>query len=191
MTDPNVPNGQPEDPNRQVPPAPEAPASDVPAPDAPDTSTPSGTPVPPAAPSGAPVPPPAPAYGAPQQPPAPPAPPQYGAPQYGAPQQGAPQGSPYGQPYATAPAQKSPVLSIISLITGILGVLISIFGGWGFLFSVAAVVLGFLGRSKESAARGMWLTGLILGFVGIALSIIWLIIFIIIFASAASLNYNY
>lgn len=184
MTDPNVPNGQPEEPNRQVPPAPDVPASDVPAPDvpAPDVPASSGAPVPPAAPSGPPVPPPAPAYGTPQQPPAPPAAPQYGAQQ---------QGSPYGQPYAAAPAQKSPVLSIISLITGILGVLISIFGGWGFIFSVAAVVLGFLGRSKESAAKGMWLTGLILGFVGIALSIIWLIIFIMIFASAASLNYNY
>lgn len=188
MTDPNVPNGQPEDPNRQVPPAPDVPASDVPGPDAtgPDATGPTGAPVPPEAPSGAPVPPPAPAYGAPQQPPAPAAP-QYGAPQYGAQQQG----SPCGQPYAAAPAQKSPVLSIISLITGILGVLISIFGGWGFIFSVAAVVLGFLGRSKEPAAKGMWLTGLILGFVGIALSIIWLIIFIVIFASAASLNYNY
>ena len=36
----------------------------------------------------------------------------------------------------------------------------------------AAVVLGFLGRSKEPQAKGMWLTGIITGFVAVGLAII-------------------
>lgn len=72
------------------------------------------------------------------------------------------------------------MLSIISLITGILGILISIFGGFGFLLSIAAIVLGFVGRKKEVAAKGLWMTGIITGFVGIAMSIAWLIFYILI-----------
>jgi hypothetical protein len=97
-----------------------------------------------------------------------------------------PQSNPYAAPaYGSsnggAPA-KSPVLSIISLITGILGV-VSGFFGWGLLFSIAAVVLG---KKKEPAARGFWLTGLITGYVGIAINAIVLIIGII--AAAAILS---
>jgi hypothetical protein len=73
-------------------------------------------------------------------------------------------------PGGAAPA-KSPVLSIISLITGILGVVTGFFG-WGLLFSIAAVVLGHLGKKKEPAARGFWLTGLITGYVGIAVNVV-------------------
>jgi hypothetical protein len=82
------------------------------------------------------------------------------------------------------------VLSIISLITGIVG-LLSSFVGWGLIFAIAAIVLGFLGKSKEPAAKGFWLTGIITGFVGIAIAIIAIIVLIIIFATAASLGgYN-
>lgn len=76
----------------------------------------------------------------------------------------------YGSSTGGAPA-KSPVLSIISLITGILGV-VSGFFGWGLLFSIAAVVLGHLGKKKEPAARGFWLTGLITGYAGIAVNVV-------------------
>jgi hypothetical protein len=82
------------------------------------------------------------------------------------------------------------VLSIISLITGIIGVLSSFFG-WGLIFSIAAIVLGFIGKSKEPAAKGFWLTGIITGFVGLAVGVIAIIILIILFATAASLGtYN-
>jgi len=90
----------------------------------------------------------------------------------------------YGSSTGGTPA-KSPVLSIISLITGILGV-VSGFFGWGLLFSIAAVVLGHLGKKKEPAARGFWLTGLITGYVGIAINAIVLILGII--AAAAILS---
>jgi hypothetical protein len=84
-------------------------------------------------------------------------------------------------PYvATTTASKSPILSIISLIAGIIGVL----GFWivfipfvgsilGLFIPAAAVVLGFLGKRKEPAAsKGLWLTGIILGAVGIVIAII-------------------
>ena len=85
-----------------------------------------------------------------------------------------PESNPYAAPtYGSSPsdAPKSPVLSIISLITGILGVVTGFFG-WGLLFSIAAVVLGHLGKKKEPAARGFWLTGLITGYAGIAVNVV-------------------
>ncbi len=90
-----------------------------------------------------------------------------------------PPSTPY-VPSGAAPA-KSPVLSIIALIAGIVGVLLSLFAfGSGIVPGIAAVVLGFLGRSKEPQARGLWLTGLILGFVAIAVAIlVWVVLAII------------
>jgi hypothetical protein len=82
------------------------------------------------------------------------------------------------------------VLSIISLITGIIG-LLSSWAIWGLIFSIAAIVLGFLGKSKEPAAKGFWLTGIITGFVGVAEAVIVIIIAIILFATVASVGtYN-
>ena len=52
-----------------------------------------------------------------------------------------------------------------------------------------SIVLGFIGRNKEPQARGFWLTGIILGFVSIAIAIIYWIILAIIFASFAN-TYN-
>jgi ABC-type branched-subunit amino acid transport system permease subunit len=69
------------------------------------------------------------------------------------------------------------------MITGILGI---ISFGWGFVFSIAAIVLGFLGRNKEPAARGFWLTGLITGFVGIVISIIGGIILAVVWIGVLS-----
>ncbi|GAA0998195.1 hypothetical protein GCM10009563_21860 [Subtercola frigoramans] len=88
---------------------------------------------------------------------------------------------------------KSPVLSIIGMVAGILGFLISLvsFGIGGFLFSVGGVVLGFLGRKKEPAARGFWLTALITGFAGLALSVILILVFIIAIVSNINTSYSY
>jgi hypothetical protein len=89
------------------------------------------------------------------------------------------------------------VLSIISLIAGIVGLIgagivaIPIVGSILQLFIPgAAVVLGFLGRKKEPAAKGMWLTGIILGFVGIGIALIALVIWIIVLI-ASSAEYGY
>jgi hypothetical protein len=81
-------------------------------------------------------------------------------------------------PPAPPPAvAKSPALSILALIAGILGVLVGVIGA-GFLFSVAGVVLGHLGQHKEPEARGFWLTGLITGYLGVVLNVIVLIFWV-------------
>ena len=170
-----------------------------------DPNTPSteGTPsVPPLPPTG-PSTPPAPSYGAPSAPSAPPAytPPAESTPSYGAPsyQQAppanpyaqAPNGAaPYGQPYSPVAAAPK-TLSLIGMIAGIVGVVISLFsGGFGLIFSIGAVVLGFLGKKRELAAKGFWLTAIITGFVGIGISVIWGIVWVLIFATAASSGYS-
>jgi hypothetical protein len=110
--------------------------------------------------------------------------PGYGQPTYGQPAPG------YAQPYATAPAGKSPILSILSLVGGIIGIILNFAFGIGALFAVAAVVLGFIGRSKEPQAKGFWLTGIILGFVAIAIAIIFWIVWGIILANLST-TYRY
>lgn len=153
----------------------------------------------------------APTYGAPT-PPAPPAPGAYGAPAepaagapapgYGAPAAGygAPAQPAYGGVYAPAtPAKPTPVLSLISLIAGIVGVVgalgvfwIPVVGGIMQLFiPAAAVVLGFLGKKKEPAAKGMWLTGIILGFVGIVFGLLMIVGWVIALATFNSFDYYY
>ena len=55
-------------------------------------------------------------------------------------------------------------------------VFIPIVGGiMQLIIPAAAVVLGFIGKRKEPAAKGMWLTGIILGFVGIAIALLSLV----------------
>ncbi|MBX3195566.1 MAG: DUF4190 domain-containing protein [Microbacteriaceae bacterium] len=85
-----------------------------------------------------------------------------------------------------APSGPSPVLSIISLVAGIIGVLgsgivaIPIVGSiLGLIIPAAAVILGFLGKKREPfASKGLWMTGIILGFVGIGIALIALIVWI-------------
>jgi hypothetical protein len=62
--------------------------------------------------------------------------------------------------------------------------------GLGFLFAVAAVVLGFIGRRREPQAKGFWLTGIILGFVGIVIAIVFWISIAIFFATFSTGFYN-
>lgn len=107
----------------------------------------------------------------------------------------APEPTPYAA--AAAPARPSPVLSIISLVAGILSfvggliVFIPIIGSILHLFlPLTAVILGFLGKKKEPTAKGMWLTGIILGFIGLATAIISLIVWIGLIAVAGTSSYN-
>jgi hypothetical protein len=107
----------------------------------------------------------------------------------------APAANPYAAPAAAAaPAAtggKSPVLSIISLVAGIIGIVgfaivfIPFIGGVLQLFiPAAAVVLGFLGKAKEPfAPKGLWLTGVILGFVGIGIALLSLLLWTLAFSS--------
>ena len=91
------------------------------------------------------------------------------------------------------------MFSLISLIAGIVGlvgffvVFIPIVGGiMQLIIPAGAVVLGFIGKSKEPAARGMWLTGIILGFVGIAIALLSIILWSVAFASLPDyVDYTY
>lgn len=113
------------------------------------------------------------------------------------PAQGQP--GPYpGQPgqYPGPPA-KQPVLSIISMVAGILGIVgfpvvfwIPVIGGvLGLFIPAAAVVLGFLGKSREPRAKGFWLTGIITGFVGLLLAVLDIIAWIVIISQAPFSTY--
>lgn len=90
-------------------------------------------------------------------------------------------------------------LSIASLVAGILGIVLAIIsfrtmfipiidGVLALLLPAAAVVLGFRGRTREGRpAKGLWLTGLILGFTGIAIAALLIVILVIVLMSLSDL----
>ena len=88
--------------------------------------------------------------------------------------------NPYGQ---QNPQDKFNVLSIISLVTSILGI------------SLVGVITGHIGMSQikktGEKGRGLALGGLIVGYLGLALGLIAAIIFIAVFIGAATTGSNY
>ena len=90
---------------------------------------------------------------------------------------------------AGAPTQ---VLSLISFIAGLFGLVFSWVPILGFLASVAAIILGALARKREPLApRWMWIVGIITGIVALVIGVIVVVFFIIgllLSASAASLS---
>jgi hypothetical protein len=66
-------------------------------------------------------------------------------------------------------------LSVLSLVIGILGLLLSLVVVGGVL-SLVAVVLGHISAVRQPHAKGLWLTGLITGYLGIVISIIVVIV---------------
>ena len=74
---------------------------------------------------------------------------------------------------ATSPKTKG----ITALALGIASVVFAwLFAIVGLIAGIVAVVFGFLSRKSEPAARNLSLWGIILGFVGIVLSIIFMIL---------------
>ena len=93
----------------------------------------------------------------------------------------------YGQPsYYGVPAQPK-ALSIASLCCGIAALV-----GFGFFLlpQIAAVILGHMALSREPAGRGMAIAGLVLGYVGVALTILVIVIFGIVVSSARYTGYG-
>jgi hypothetical protein len=170
MTDQNDQN------TPEVPSAPPTPSS-APTPSAPDYSAPP-------APSSAPTP----ASTAPQTPPA------YAAADYPSAQSypsqpyAGQEKAAYGQS-AYAPAGPTPPtgLALASMITGIAGLFV------GTLASIAAIILGHMAKKQQPYARGMWMTGLITGYIGIALTVlavIFLVVFFVILGAAGVSTYD-
>lgn len=99
------------------------------------------------------------------------------------------QPSPYGQPAYYAMPTQPKGLSIASMCCGI-----AIYVGFGFFIlpQIAAVILGHLALKREPAGKGMAIAGLVMGYLGVALTIIFGIIFFAAIASSrSSFNYNY
>jgi hypothetical protein len=111
------------------------------------------------------------------------------APPYGQPSPYAQPGSPnaYGQPayYGAPAAPKS--LSIASMCCGIAALV-----GFGFFLlpQLAAVILGHLALRREPAGRGMAIAGLVMGYVGIAVTILVLVIFGLVVGTARNSGYG-
>lgn len=97
-------------------------------------------------------------------------------------------GQPYG--YGQSQPQSTSVMSIIALVLGI----ISVPACGCFVFSIAAIVLGVLGRKEVDGSggakkgRGLATAGLITGAVSLALAVI---INVLVFSGALDLNYGY
>lgn len=122
-----------------------------------------------------------PAYGQPASPYGQPASP-YGQQPYGQP------ASPYGQPaYYGMPAEPKG-LSIASMCCGI-----AVYLGFGFILlpQIAAVVLGHMALKKEPSGRGMAIAGLVMGYLGILLTVVFGALFIIGLTAASQYNYRY
>jgi hypothetical protein len=117
--------------------------------------------------------------------------PAYGQPAspYGQPSPYAQPGNPnaYGQPayYGAPAAPKS--LSIASMCCGIAALV-----GFGFFLlpQLAAVILGHLALHREPAGRGMAIAGLVMGYVGIAVTILVLVIFGLVIGTARNSGYG-
>ncbi|QYJ04766.1 DUF4190 domain-containing protein [Nocardioides panacisoli] len=101
-------------------------------------------------------------------------------PNYGTPPPPPPGGdSPYGGQPPAGEQRSMSVMSLISMIVGIVGLCCSGI----FVVSIAATVLGFLGRKEVAESGGMKtgggmaLAGIILGVVGVVLGIVnWVLV---------------
>lgn len=158
-----------EKPDDAVPPVPEKPAAKKPAAKKPAAAKPAATPVEPA--PAVPV---APAAAHQPNP-------------YAASSPASPPQNPYSvQPtYAPGPPRG---LAITSMILGICGVTICCLT---FLPSLAAVITGHIAQRSQPYAKPFWLTGIITGYAGIAVAVLyWLVVLVSIIASA-TYDYSY
>lgn len=106
------------------------------------------------------------------QPPAPPLPPP--PPAYG---YAPPPGFPPPAPYPVKP--KANGLALTSMILGILGITVGLCLLFFPVMPILAVVFGHIGltqtRKTGAPGRGYAITGLVTGYIGIALAVLWLI----------------
>lgn len=87
-------------------------------------------------------------------------------------------------PYQTAPAAAKQPFSITAFVLGIGAFVLSWVPFFGFLTSLAAVIVGFVARKREPAApQWMSLVAIILGFVGLAISVVLLALFVLAIAA--------
>ena len=91
----------------------------------------------------------------------------------------------YQPPAGPPPGQAAPnnQMAVGALIAGIVGIVLGLLCGIGFIVSIVAVVLGVVAMNQINQSGGaqggknMALTGIILGGVGVALGILWRVVF--------------
>lgn len=88
----------------------------------------------------------------------------------------APSPAPSFTPAAERPKQ---TLAIVSLVTGIVGIVFSFVFGLGLLPAIAAIVTGHIALKREPHARGFAIAGVITGYSGLALSILVVIVVVV------------
>lgn len=66
-------------------------------------------------------------------------------------------------------------LSTTALVTGALGLLVSLFTIWGAPLSLVAVVLALVATRRERMARARWLPALLVGLASLVIAIVWLV----------------
>jgi hypothetical protein len=76
------------------------------------------------------------------------------------------------------------------MIAGIVGFVLSPMFGAGLPFSIAAAVLGHIGRKREPAAQGFWLTALITGWSGFVIGVVFIVLCIVLVVWTASMPYS-
>lgn len=74
--------------------------------------------------------------------------------------------------YRDLPTPPPSTLSVLGLVFGILGLVLSFFAV-GLLPAIAAVILGHLGLKREPHARGMAIAGFTTGYVAVGISVLW------------------
>jgi len=111
----------------------------------------------------------------------------------------APNGFPAAPSPYTSPGARSQVLSILSLVAGIIAfagsaiVFIPFIGSiLGLPIPIAAIVLGLLGRKREPQAnRALWLFGIILGGISLLFAILAIIFWITAIGSSSGYDVYY
>ncbi|QTF73760.1 DUF4190 domain-containing protein [Arthrobacter woluwensis] len=108
----------------------------------------------------------------------------YGQQPYGQSPYAHPPAQAYGQPYYPGLGPSEPKgMSITALVLGIVGV---ISGGWFILPQILAVVFGHIGLKKEPSVKGMAITGLVLGYLMVAISLAYGLVLLFAFSSSSS-----
>lgn len=107
---------------------------------------------------------------------------------YGDPTYGQGYAQPGGYPtYGLAPMVMAPPLptgmAVAAMVCGIVGLVLSLCGGWTIALSIVGIVLGAMSVRKanrgQAGGRGMALAGIITGAIGVAISSIVIVVFII------------
>jgi hypothetical protein len=77
-------------------------------------------------------------------------------------------------------------LAVAALVTGIVGAFLAFFYALGFLPALAAIITGHIAQRRKNTPKGFWVAGLICGYVGLAISLVWIAAIIVFIVFAAS-----